>query len=102
MLRCADGTLYTGIALDLAQRLRAHAQGRGAKYTRGRGPHEVVLQETHASKSDALKRERAIKKLSRAQKLALAEAYVSSSTRMMTSTNPPPPPSPRPRKPPRR
>lgn len=71
MLRCADDTLYTGITNDLTARLAKHETGNGAKYTRGRGPLAVVFSETHASKSDALKRERQIKRLSRAQKLSL-------------------------------
>ena len=73
MLRCADGTLYTGITNDLAQRLSKHAEGTGAKYTRGRGPYMVLLTEEHPTKSEALKRELAIKKLSREQKLALVD-----------------------------
>lgn len=71
MLRCADSTLYTGITNDLEARLAKHAQGTGAKYTRGRGPFVVVLSEVHATKGDALKRERQIKALSRTQKLNL-------------------------------
>lgn len=71
ILQCADRTLYTGITNDLEQRLLAHASGKGAKYTRGRGPYEVVHTEQHATKSDALKRELAIKQLSREQKLQL-------------------------------
>ena len=71
ILRCADGTLYTGITDDLQRRLAAHNSGRGAKYTRGRGPVEPVYQEEAADKSAALRREAAIKRLSRAEKLAL-------------------------------
>lgn len=71
ILRCRDGTLYTGMAKDVARRLDAHNRGKGAKYTRGRGPVEVVYQERCSSKSAALRRESAIKKLSRAEKLAL-------------------------------
>ena len=71
ILRCADETLYTGITNDLAARLAAHATGTGAKYTRGRGPFSVVLEEQYATRSDALKRELAIKKLSRTAKIAL-------------------------------
>lgn len=74
MLQCADGTLYTGITNDLEARLTKHAQGTGAKYTRGRAPFTVVLREPHATKSDALKRERQIKALSKAQKLHLLTA----------------------------
>ncbi len=71
MLQCADATLYTGITTDLEARLLKHSQGKGAKYTRGRGPYEVMLCEPYATKSEALKRERAIKALSKAAKLRL-------------------------------
>jgi predicted GIY-YIG superfamily endonuclease len=73
MLRCRDDTLYTGITDDLARRLEAHNAGKGAKYTRGRGPLAVVYREECADKSTALKREHAIKTLTRAQKLALID-----------------------------
>ena len=72
ILRCADGTLYTGITNDLPRRLAAHNAGRGAKYTRGRGPVELLYREPCPDKSAALKREAAIKALPRAAKLALA------------------------------
>ncbi len=71
ILRCRDGTLYTGITDDLPRRLHAHNTGHGAKYTRGRGPVEPVYRETCPDKSAALRREAAIKKMSRSQKLAL-------------------------------
>jgi putative endonuclease len=71
ILRCADGTLYTGYALDLDQRCAAHNAGRGARYTAGRRPVEVVYAEACDSVSAALKREHAIKRLSRAEKEAL-------------------------------
>ncbi|MDD6188681.1 MAG: GIY-YIG nuclease family protein [Clostridiales bacterium] len=71
ILRCADGTLYTGITDNMERRLKAHNEGRGARYTRGRGPVEPVYRESCADKSAALKREIAIKKLSREQKLKL-------------------------------
>jgi putative endonuclease len=71
ILQCADMTLYTGITTDLDTRLVKHANGTGAKYTRGRGPFLVVFNEVHATKSAALRRELAIKKLSRNEKLAL-------------------------------
>ena len=71
ILRCGDGTLYTGMTDDIPRRLAAHRAGRGAKYTRGRGPLELVYQETLPDRSAALKREFAIKRLSRAQKDAL-------------------------------
>lgn len=71
ILECRDGTLYTGWTNDLEHRLEAHQSGRGAKYTRGRRPLRLVYQEKHASKSEAMKREYAIKKMSRPEKLAL-------------------------------
>ena len=71
MLQCADMTLYTGITNDLAARLSKHSQGKGAKYTRGRGPYEVIYSQPHPTKSSALKREREIKMLSKEQKLRL-------------------------------
>ncbi|MGN0977937.1 MAG: GIY-YIG nuclease family protein [Faecousia sp.] len=71
ILCCADGTLYTGITTDVEKRLEAHRSGQGAKYTRGRGPLELVYREKCGSHSDALKRELAVKRLTRTQKLAL-------------------------------
>lgn len=68
ILRCGDGTLYTGITTDVSRRLEAHRQGRGAKYTRGRGPLELAYQEACGTHSDALRREAAVKRLSRAEK----------------------------------
>jgi len=73
ILRCADGTLYTGITNDLEKRLAAHHAG-GTKYTRARGPLELVFVENHAGKSSALKREMQIKHLSRSEKLTLIES----------------------------
>lgn len=71
MLRCGDGSLYTGITVDVEKRLAAHRSGKGAKYTRGRGPLELVYQERCAGHSDALRRERAIKALTKEEKLTL-------------------------------
>ena len=72
ILRCGDGSLYTGITVDVQTRLEMHRSGKGAKYTRGRGPLELVYTEPCESYSAALKREAAIKKLKRPEKLALA------------------------------
>ena len=74
MLRCGDGTLYTGATCDLPRRLKAHQSGRGAKYTRSRLPVALAYQEEAEDKSAALRREAAIKRLSRQEKLALIEA----------------------------
>ncbi|MES2983969.1 MAG: GIY-YIG nuclease family protein [Pseudomonadota bacterium] len=71
ILQCADGSLYTGITTDLAVRLEKHANGTGAKYTRGRGPYAVIFTEHHLTKSEALKREIEIKRLSKADKWRL-------------------------------
>lgn len=73
MLRCADDTLYTGITDDVQRRLEAHESGKGAKYTRGRGPLTLVYQEKCEDRSTALRREHAIKRLTRAEKLILIE-----------------------------
>ena len=71
ILRCGDGTLYTGITTDVEKRLEVHRSGKGAKYTRGRAPLELVYREECGSHSDALKRESAVKKLTRIQKEAI-------------------------------
>jgi len=73
ILRCGDGTLYTGITDDVPRRLEKHAAGEGAKYTRGRGPLEVCYQEETESHSAAARREYEVKRLTRKQKLALIE-----------------------------
>lgn len=77
MLRCKDGSLYTGWTNDLEHRLAMHSSGRGAKYTRGRGPLELVYSEELPDKEAALRRECAIKKLRREQKLALLQTWQS-------------------------
>jgi putative endonuclease len=73
ILRCRDGTLYTGIAVDLARRLEAHRRGVAAKYTRSRLPVALVYQEEQPDRSSALKREVGVRRLGRAGKLALIE-----------------------------
>lgn len=75
MLRCKDGSLYTGWTNDLEHRLAMHSSGRGAKYTRGRGPLVLVYSEELPDKEAALRRECAIKKLRREQKLALLQKW---------------------------
>ncbi|WP_308588795.1 GIY-YIG nuclease family protein [uncultured Oscillibacter sp.] len=72
MLRCGDGSLYTGCTDDVARRLAVHQSGRGAKYTRSRLPVALVYRETLPDKSAALRREWEIKRLKRREKLALA------------------------------
>lgn len=71
MLRCKDGSLYTGITNNLSKRLQAHRSGKGAKYTRGRGPLELVYTECCADHSTALKREQEVKQFPREEKLKL-------------------------------
>lgn len=71
ILQTADGTLYTGMTNDLPRRLAAHSTGCGAKYTRSRLPVSLVYQESVLSRGEALRREAAIKRLTRAQKLSL-------------------------------
>lgn len=73
ILRCADGSLYTGITTDVDKRLDAHNSGKGAKYTRSRKPVELAYSEVCADHSNALKRELEIKAMSREQKLKLIE-----------------------------
>jgi predicted GIY-YIG superfamily endonuclease len=68
LLRCRDGSLYTGITNDLPRRLKTHAAGKASRYTRSRLPLKLAYTEPQPSKSWALKREAAIKKLSRRQK----------------------------------
>jgi predicted GIY-YIG superfamily endonuclease len=68
ILRCGDGTLYTGITTDVEARLETHRAGKGAKYTRGRGPLELVYSEECGTHSEALKRELRIKSMTRDEK----------------------------------
>ena len=71
ILRCGDGSLYTGWTNDLAKRLAAHSAGKGGKYTRSRLPVELVYYEEYETKEEAMAREWAVKRLTRAEKLAL-------------------------------
>ena len=75
ILRCRDGSLYTGITTDVDKRFAAHNTGKGAKYTRGRGPLEIVYREKCGDHSTALKRELELKKLTRPEKEALLQEY---------------------------
>src|SRR5438093_13460873 len=75
ILRRRDGTLYTGIALDLLRRLEAHRRGVAAKYTRSRRPVTLAYQEQQPNRSSALKREAGVRRLGRAGKLALVGAW---------------------------
>src|SRR3982750_3285505 len=73
MLRCADGSLYTGIAKDVARRCQQHNNGTASKYTRSRLPVELIYHEAHLSQSSALKREAAIKAMDQRGKLTMAK-----------------------------
>ena len=73
VLKCADGSLYTGYTTDLEARVATHNAGKGAKYTKTRRPVELVYYEVFASKNEAMKREAAIKKLSRTKKLEMIQ-----------------------------
>jgi len=95
ILRCADGTFYTGIAVDVKARFNLHEKGRGARYTRGRAPLALVHVETAGSHGDALRREAAIRKLGRAGKEALAAAAQSATNIPESPAAPAPPPEPR-------
>lgn len=73
ILRCRDDSLYTGITTDVEKRFAAHQAGKGAKYTRGRSPLELVYEEDCGDHSTALKRELEVKGLSREEKLKMIE-----------------------------
>lgn len=73
ILRCNDNSLYTGFTVDLEKRLKKHRSGIGAKYTRGRGPLHLVYCTSFSTKTEALREEMAIKKLSRKAKIQLIE-----------------------------
>ncbi|MCR5702855.1 MAG: GIY-YIG nuclease family protein [Lachnospiraceae bacterium] len=75
IVECADGTLYTGWTTDVEKRVTTHNEGKGAKYTRARLPVRLVYYEIHGNKSDAMKREAAIKKLTREDKFKLIEEF---------------------------
>lgn len=73
ILRCADGTLYTGWTTDIKRRLKAHNSGAGARYTRSRGPVALLASWQFGNKTDAMRKEYAIKKLPRHEKLNLID-----------------------------
>ncbi len=76
IVRCVDGTLYTGWAIEVAARVQVHNAGRGAKYTKTRRPVKLIYSEELPTRAEAMKREMAIKRLPRARKLALAASSV--------------------------
>lgn len=71
ILKCGDGSLYTGITTDVERRIKQHTEGTGAKYTRGKGPLKLVYKKRFKNRSLASKREAAIKKLTREEKIKL-------------------------------
>lgn len=75
ILRCKDNSLYTGWCRDLEERIKKHNSGKGAKYTRAKGPCKLVYYEEISNKSEALKREVAIKKLSKVKKEDLVRNF---------------------------
>lgn len=75
MVKCRDGSLYTGWTTDIEKRIKAHNEGRGAKYTKARRPVELVYYEISETKEEAMRREYEIKHMSRAKKLSLMEAW---------------------------
>ena len=75
ILKCNDNSLYTGWTNDITHRLKMHNEGKGAKYTRGRGPVELVYLEEFETKQEAIIREAKIKRLTRKEKLLLIENY---------------------------
>ena len=77
ILRCGDGTLYTGITNDLNHRISEHESGQGAKYTKGRGPFQLVYQETYDGRGPASQRENEIKSFDRKTKLTLIDSILS-------------------------
>lgn len=85
ILLCSDGSLYTGWTIDIERRFRTHSQGKASKYTRARLPVKLVYLEEIENKIDAQKREWAIKKFSRKQKLELIESKSSKTDLNSTS-----------------
>lgn len=75
ILECSDGSLYTGWTNDIEKRLKAHNAGRGAKYTKPRLPVKLVYQEVFDTKEEAMRREYAIKQLTRDEKMRLIEEH---------------------------
>ena len=75
ILKCNDNSLYTGWTNDITHRVKMHNEGKGAKYTRGRGPVELVYLEEFETKQEAMSREAKIKRLTRKEKLLLIETY---------------------------
>ncbi len=75
ILKCSDGTLYTGITNNIENRMKAHSAGKGSKYVRTRLPFELIYKEEYKDKSSAMKREFKIKKLTRKEKFVLLKIF---------------------------
>ena len=75
MVRCADGTLYAGWTTDVTARVEAHNSGKGAKYTRGRAPVHLAWAEACETKQEAMQKEAALKRMRRAEKEMLVQAF---------------------------
>ena len=75
IVECTDGTLYTGWAMDVQARVKVHNAGRGARYTRSRRPVRLRYWERHPDRAAAMRRERQLKRLPRAKKLSLIDAF---------------------------
>ena len=75
MLQCKDGTYYIGYTNDLEKRVKAHNEGKGAKYTKGRGPVELIYYEEYEEKSIAMRREWEMKRMTRSQKEELRKIH---------------------------
>lgn len=76
IIRCRDGSLYTGYTKDLDSRMKLHADGKGARYTKMHKPKKLVHVEEFSSRSEAMKREKKVKKLSHREKLQLVNSKV--------------------------
>lgn len=85
LLACQDGRTYAGIAIDLEARFRAHLSGKGSKFTRSNPPLRILGAQSFATKSDAMKAEHALKKLSRTERLAWAGQWPTASQPLATS-----------------
>lgn len=75
MVKCGDGSLYTGYTTDVSRRIKEHNQGKGAKYTRSRLPVSLVYYEMYETKTDAMRREYDLKQLTRNEKMKLVKEF---------------------------
>lgn len=87
MVRCSDGTLYTGYTVDVDGRVAAHNAGTGARYTRSRRPVSLVAEASFSTRHEAMRAESLIKRLTRAEKLSLARLYGSDPSRFLDAVS---------------